>query len=139
MTDYSLACRKSHEDASKLSSNGRRCNTIHGGGEGGYIASARQSCASLRDGCGAGPRPASVSSQKSGIKRDNYNRRGRVAVCSRDERRRPMASWKTVSLDDPVPWKGRKRSIKMMKIRRETRGKAEEGRMGKMVMKNDRY
>lgn len=121
MTDYSLACRKSHEDASKLSSNGRRCNTIHGGG--GYIASARQSCASLRDGCGAGPRPASVSSQKSGIKRDNYNRRGRVAVCSRDERRRPMASWKTVSLDDPVPWKGRKRSIKMMKIGEEQEGK----------------
>lgn len=93
------------------------------GGEGGYIASARQSCASLRDGCGAGPRPASVSSQKSGIKRDNYNRRGRVAVCSRDERRRPMASWKTVSLDDPVPWKGRKRSIKMMKIGEEQEGK----------------
>lgn len=124
MTDYSLACRKSHEDASKLSSNGRRCNTIHGGEGGrGYIASARQSCASLRDGCGAGPRPASVSSQKSGIKRDNYNRRGRVAVCSRDERRRPMASWKTVSLDDPVPWKGRKRSIKMMKIGEEQEGK----------------
>lgn len=94
-----------------------------GRGEGGYIASARQSCASLRDGCGAGPRPASVSSQKSGIKRDNYNRRGRVAVCSRDERRRPMASWKTVSLDDPVPWKGRKRSIKMMKIGEEQEGK----------------
>lgn len=64
-----------------------------------------------------------MSSQKSGIKRDNYNRRGRVAVCSRDERRRPMASWKTVSLDDPVPWKGRKRSIKMMKIGEEQEGK----------------
>lgn len=64
-----------------------------------------------------------MSSQKSGIKRDNYNRRGRVAVCSRDERHRPMVSWKTVSLDDLVPWKGRKRSIKMMKIGEEQEGK----------------